>query len=196
MSTGLNRRQCAALSGIWPRCFSLGSCGPRSWRTLTRSCPGSAGLTTLCWRTRWSYSSPLQSFCKRCYLLINFFISIIILCNIVVMLLTKCLPSRNIYCVSIMFLLISCAFFFFRIVIYIHTQVVDGQRRIISRLEKQNENVCIVKQESVSLASNVYICLYVDIYGIYICTKVHGNPSSSCRDMSWKNKYVNIVVAL
>ena len=63
-STGLNPRQPVALSGISPPCLSRGSGGPRSWRTPTRFCPGSAGPTTLCWRTRSSYSSPLESSCE------------------------------------------------------------------------------------------------------------------------------------
>lgn len=64
LSAGLSPRRGAALSGISPQCFSRGSCGPESCKTPTRASRGSAGSTTLWWRTHCSYSWPALYFCE------------------------------------------------------------------------------------------------------------------------------------
>lgn len=159
-STGSNHHQGAALSGISPPCFSQGSCGPGSWRTPTRSWLGSAGPTTTWWRNHCSYSWPLESFCKwRHDHKQELFVQLFVWC-------CTCFAVHLLFCAffycggkavnivnwniwvtvpeSCLFLLLC----FFRVVIYCHTQVVDGQRRIISQLEKQIENVCRIKHFS------------------------------------------------
>lgn len=203
-SAVLNPRRGAALSGISPQCFSRGSSGPRSWRTPTRFCLGSAGPTTLWWRSHCSYSSSLESFCKwwrdhnRCLHELSSFhkdthicfcvfgIVVVILLVQVSAFLKRFWATIPEYCLCSLSLNWSLMLsIFFRMVIYFHTQVVDGQRRIISRLEKQIENVRMIKHFS-KRRQSLYIPASVrrsHSWGITIISVPNfkaSNPSNSC----------------